>query len=40
MTYEWLPLSILYVDLQAIRETYIRLDAFDCPERCSVCYLT
>jgi hypothetical protein len=40
LTYGWLPLSIPYVDLQGISETYSRLDALGCPERCSVRYLT
>ncbi len=39
LTYGPLQLSIPYVDLQAICETYRRPDAFGCPERCSVCCL-
>jgi hypothetical protein len=39
LTYGRMQLSILFVDLQAIRATYMRPDAFGCPERCSVCCL-
>jgi hypothetical protein len=37
LTYGLLRLSILFVDLQAIRETHMGPDVFGCPERCSNC---